>query len=441
MPRLAFRLILTLVIATSNLVLSGVTADADCVKLTPEEIADGWILLFDGHTTKGWSNSNLKLDQDPIEDGALTPYKRGAYYLMTDRVFADFVLSVDFKTSDKCNSGIFLRADPKRGMKLGNDTAWYAFEVAIDEAQESGHHATGALYDLVPVKKNLSKPVGEWNRARITCDRSLVRVEINGQVVSETDLDQWPVGGKRPDGTSTKFNYPMKPRARSGFIGLQDHGQPVWFKNIKIKPLHEEGFQSLFDGRSLDAWTARTAQGKPVALDKSSFGVTDDFAIECNGEEGAYWIVAPGGPYGDFTLRLEYRVDSGTNSGIFMRSSEDGHPAFTGLECQIIDDSGKEPSDKWTTGAIFDVVTPMRNASRAVGEWNEVEITMKGRHYVGFVNGFKVIDIDFDDPIFGEPIGKFKTPYNQLPLEGHIGLQSHGGKIWFRNLRVKRLQQ
>jgi hypothetical protein len=405
-------------------------------ELTPQEVADGWQLLFDGHSTKGWTNSNLKLDADPVENGTLTPYKRGAYYLMTDRIYSNFILSLDFKTSEKCNSGIFLRVDPKRGMETGNDTAWYAFEVAIDESHEAGLYATGAIYDLVPVAKNASRPVGEWNHLVVTCDDNIIIVELNGEVVSRMNLDEWPEANKRPDGNNHKFDYSMRDRTRSGFLGLQDHGFPVWFRNIKIKPLHEEGFVPLFDGHSLGKWTAFKEAGDEVPLENSDFHVTGDSAIHCDGKENSYWLRAPGGPYGDFTLRLEFRVAPGTNSGIFARATEGEHPAFSGLECQVIDDTDAKPTDTHTSGAVYDVLSPMRNASRKTGEWNELEIEMKGRHYVCHLNGFKVVDADFDH--FTRPYGKWKMAYKDLPLLGHLGLQNHGGEVWYRNVRIKR---
>jgi Domain of Unknown Function (DUF1080) len=413
----------------------GSAARANDNELTPKEVADGWQLLFDGQTTNGWTNSNLNLEADPIEDGALTPYKRGAYFLMTDRLFSDFILQLDFKTSENCNSGIFVRADPQRGLELAKDTAWYAFEVAIDETEESGYHATGAIYDLASVEKNVSRPVGEWNHLVVTCDRNLITVELNGEIVSRMNLDEWITPGQRPDGSNTKFNYSMRDRAHSGFIGLQDHGSPVWFKNIKVKPLHEEGFRPLFDGKTLQDWTALTESGEKVPLDQSDFRVTRDSTIDCAGDENSYWIRVPGGPYGDFTLRLEYRVSEGSNSGIFLRATEGEHPAFSGMECQVIDDASGGPTDTLTSGAVYDVLTPMRKASRRVGEWNELEIAMTGRKYVCRLNGMKVIDADFDT--FDIPYGKWPMPYSELPLVGHIGLQNHGGQVWFRNLRIK----
>ena len=81
------------------------------------------------------------------------------------------------------------------------------------------------------------KPTGEWNHIVLKCNKNLIVVKVNGEMVTEMDLDQWPVPGKRPDGTSHKFGVDYKTHPRKGYIGLQDHGADCWYKNIKLKPL------------------------------------------------------------------------------------------------------------------------------------------------------------------------------------------------------------
>ena len=98
-------------------------------------------------------------------------------------------------------------------------------------------HDTGALYDLVKPSKNAMKPVGEWNHLVITSDKNKIEIELNGEVVTRMDTTEWAKPNVRPDGTMHKFDVAYKDHPRKGFIGLQDHGSPCWYKNIKIKPL------------------------------------------------------------------------------------------------------------------------------------------------------------------------------------------------------------
>jgi hypothetical protein len=195
------------------------------------------------------------------------------------------------------------------------------------------------------------------------------------------------------------------------------------------------GFKDLFDGKSLEGWKAYANDGPEVGWDKSAFSVKDGM-LYCSGKGPDYWIVAPG-TYADVTLKLEYKLTGNANSGVFLRVPGNARPAFTGFEVQILGDHGDDPSSH-SCGAIYDVLTPMRDMNRPSGEWNQYEITNKGSQIVVILNGFKVIDADFSQ--LTEPIGKFSFPYSQLPKQGFIGLQNHGGEIWFRNIQIKTLQ-
>jgi hypothetical protein len=216
--------------------LATTKAKAQENRLTEAEQAEGWQLLFDGQTTRGWmSRKQEPLPASHVQDGSLNPHPCD-YMLIYDKPLDDFVLSLDFKISRKCNSGIFVRTWPLTP-RPGKDIGFNGIEVAIDDTREAGFHDTGAIYDLVEPSVNAMKPVGEWNHAKITCDRNLIEVEINGQVVTRMDLDQWTEPNKRPDGSDHKFDVAYKSHPRRGYIGLQDHGGNCWYRNIKLKSL------------------------------------------------------------------------------------------------------------------------------------------------------------------------------------------------------------
>ena len=81
------------------------------------------------------------------------------------------------------------------------------------------------------------KPAGEWNHIEVTCQKNLIDVELNGELVTSMDLDQWVEPNVRPDGSTHKFDIAYKDHPRKGYIGLQDHGNEVAFRNLRIKPL------------------------------------------------------------------------------------------------------------------------------------------------------------------------------------------------------------
>ncbi|MBI3839897.1 MAG: DUF1080 domain-containing protein [Planctomycetia bacterium] len=204
--------------------------------LTDAEQKDGWLLLFDGSSLAGWMTSSQKPSQRPVEEHAINPHKCGGYMMIHEKPWGDFSLALDFKISNGCNSGVFIRTFPLTP-RAGKDVGFNGLEVAIDDTTGAGFHDTGAIYDLVKPRKNAMKPVGEWNHMVITCDKSLISVELNGAMVTQMDLDQWTAKNKRPDGSEHKFDVVYKDHPRNGYIGLQDHGGECWYKNIKLKPL------------------------------------------------------------------------------------------------------------------------------------------------------------------------------------------------------------
>ena len=227
------RLNLIIVAALSLAASASLAADND---LTAEEKTDGWQLLFDGKTLDGWQTSSQKPSLRPVEEGCLNPHKCGGYMMIHEKVWGDYVLSLDFKISPKCNSGLFIRTFPLTP-RPGKDVGFNGIEIAIDDTTTAGFHDTGAIYDLVKPTKNAMKPAGEWNHMVVTCDKALIAIELNGEKVSQMNLDEWPEPNKRADGTAHKFDVAFKTHPRQGYIGLQDHGANCWYKNIKLKPL------------------------------------------------------------------------------------------------------------------------------------------------------------------------------------------------------------
>jgi hypothetical protein len=132
---------------------------------------------------------------------------------------------------------------------------------------------------------------------------------------------------------------------------------------------------------------------------------------------------------------MEFKLAKGANSGIFLRA-QPNDPVYRGFEVQVLDDFGDSPN-KNGSGSIYDVVTPMFNLARPAGEWNSYDITVRGTNVVVIMNGWKVIDTDL--ALMTEPLGKFPVAYADLPREGLLMLQDHGGEVWYRNILLKRL--
>jgi hypothetical protein len=204
--------------------------------LSPAERAAGWQLLFDGKTTAGWRG--WKEDTMPsgwqVVDGALTRVA-AAGDIVTTHQYKDFELTLEWNVSPGGNSGIFYRAGEQ-------DSAiyWSAPEMQVlDDARhpdgKSRLTAAGADYGLYPAPAGIVKPAGQWNRARIIVQGRHVEHWLNGVRLLQYEL--WsPDWEMRVQGS--KFApHPYYGRNPEGYIGLQDHGDRVAYRNIKIRVL------------------------------------------------------------------------------------------------------------------------------------------------------------------------------------------------------------
>lgn len=201
---------------------------------------------------------------------------------------------------------------------------------------------------------------------------------------------------------------------------------------VCCEDLREKEKDVLFDGKTFRGWTPFTESGEEVAIPESGFSIQDGL-LHVNGKGKACWL-ATEGMYDDFLLHLECKLTENANSGIFLRClAPPGDPGYHGFEVQVLERHGRNPT-LHTAGAIYDVLTPMRNMVSKPDEWNTVEILCKESHVIVVWNGFKVIDSDFSQ--LTEPIGKWDMPYSKIPPKGRIGVQNHGDELWYRNLWI-----
>ena len=191
--------------------------------------ADDGKELFNGKDFTGWQNADGEAPVAGwiVEDGAMVRQER-AGDIWTKERFGNFVLEVEFKTQG--NSGIFIRTDNPR------DNVQTGIEIQVDKPSNPGKHSVGCFYDLVAPSKDVTKK-DDWNKAVITAKDNLLTVEMNGEKITEMDLDKWTESGANPDGSRNKFRTALKDFKREGHIGFQDHGAWVAYRNVRIQVL------------------------------------------------------------------------------------------------------------------------------------------------------------------------------------------------------------
>jgi hypothetical protein len=219
--------------------------------LSAKEKEEGWILMFDGKTTSGWRGYDMEAFPDTgwyIEDGMLVCSNSGKGEagfggdIIYDKQFTNFHLKLDWMIEAGGNSGIFFLARELPGKKI-----WYSapeMQILDNNSKhvdnllgKDGNRRAGSLYDLIPPDPQNAKGAMEWNSVEIISYEGTIAYFMNGENVLEFHLwtDEWKqmiANSKFPE-----FNPDFADVAKTGYIGLQDHGHAVWFKNIKIMEL------------------------------------------------------------------------------------------------------------------------------------------------------------------------------------------------------------
>ena len=217
--------------------------------LTAKEKKEGWVLLFNGNDFTGWRqcNGTAMPVNWVIEDNAMKVFtgegkKPGSGangdIIFSDKKYSNFELSIDWKASKMANSGIFFNIREVPGQAI-----YYAApEVQVLDNVDAtdnkiASHLAGSLYDIIAADPKTVNPAGEWNTIVIAVKNGKVTHTQNGVKVVEYEM--WTPQWDEMVANSKFKSFPgwKEGIAKEGYIGLQDHGYPVWFRNIKIREL------------------------------------------------------------------------------------------------------------------------------------------------------------------------------------------------------------
>lgn len=234
--------------STSNdTTVNATTVPASDNSLTPAEQSDGWLLLFDGKTKNGWHVYNNKSDGSAwvVTDGTLhlNPREKtdgknaGRGDIITAEEYENFHLSLEWKLDTGGNSGIifYVKEEPKYENTYNTGPEMQVLDNERHADAKINKHRAADLYDLVSSSPETVKKAGEWNKAEIISDKGVLEFRLNDTKVLTTTL--WDDNWKKMLAGSKFKQWPDFGTFKSGKIALQDHGDPVWFRNIKIKKL------------------------------------------------------------------------------------------------------------------------------------------------------------------------------------------------------------
>ncbi|MFT5733890.1 MAG: hypothetical protein ACJA2W_001262 [Planctomycetota bacterium] len=424
----------------------------------------GWVNLFDGKTLDGWSEKGGPYDGDAdwtIEDGVIVGREaegaRGGL-LYTDELFGDFEFECDVKINAPFDSGIFVRMLPKkRGAQFTLDDR--------PGGELFGIYSNGYLFHQSG--GDAAWRSGEWCHTRVRCVGHPMHLMgwIDGKLVVDYQV---------PAGMDEAFTP-------EGRIGIQVHGgmndpedAAVRFKNLRARRLpaaagdvfttdsnglmgltaagEARGWQPLFNGVNLDGWLPAGAQGPLTAEEFEAAGYrAKGGVLEALHHGTAGVIRTERTNFRNFALRMDFQLTKLANSGVYLRSVDDGtNPSFNGAEVQILDDfnweaaSGSKLAPYQFTGGLYGSVAPAKSALRPIGEWNTYLITCVGTRMNCALNGTLLWDVDTATL---EP--KSGPAFADRAMAGFIGMQRHGSAAEsenevgasFRNIFIRELPE
>jgi hypothetical protein len=423
---------------------------------------DGWVNLFNGKDLTGWKQLNGEAKYT-VENGVIvgtTVLNTPNSFICTEKNYSDFVFEVDLLVEPDMNSGIQFRSESKSDYNNGR-VHGYQCEVDPSARAWSGgiydEARRGWLYTLeLNPKAQPALKMGEWNRYRIECIGNSIKTWINGVACSHVIDDMTP----------------------TGFIALQVHGigknkekegQQIKWKNVRIKTTNlkpspaegiyvvnlipnnlsdaekEQGFELLFDGKSLDQWKV-AATGEPV---KKGWEIINNelVANPANGTKGGGGILTKK-EYSSFELKFDFKLTEGANNGIKYGIGNNGKEI--GLEYQILDDEKHPDAKQGVVGnrklaSLYDLI-PSETEPRfvnKVGEWNQGRIVVFPDNTVQhWLNGRKVVEYKRGSAIYKALVARSKyaefKDFGMAP-KGPILLTDHQDEVFFRSIKIKEL--
>lgn len=388
--------------------------------------ASSWKSLFDGTSTSSWRQFRGK--EFPakgwaVENGALRHIAgAGGGDLTTVDEYGDFDLRFEWKVAEGANSGVMYRSSEGESAPWATAPEYQVLDDAKHADGKDPRTAAGSCYALYEAAGKVLKPVGEFNEGRVVAIGTRVEHWLNGLRVLafDTASEEWKAKVK-----GSKFKDMAKfATMAAGRIVLQDHGDDVWYRNIRIRSFSGGLPRRLLNGKDFTGWTHHV---EPAGSLESTWSMVDGVMV-CKGQPSGY--VRTQEDFDNFLLRVTWRFSPVTkadgNSGVLFRMSGPDKVWPKSLEAQLMSKSAGDffriggfnlEADAERTKGVK--TTRLHSAENPVGDWNHYEIEVDGGDVELRING-RVVNRGTKADL----------------TTGKICLQSEGVEIHFKDVEI-----
>ncbi len=426
-----------------------------------------WQDLFNGADLSGFTQKGGQADY-AVRGGAIvgsTVHDTPNSFLTTDRTYGDFILELDYLADSTMNSGIQIRS---HSYPWYMDGRVHGYQIEIDpsdRAWSAGIYDEAARGWLVPLTDNPQAQQAfkqhDWNHYRIEAIGDTLKTWINDVPAAYLIDDQSPdgfialqvhsIGDQQQAGTEILWKNVRILTDSLAKYSRKSPLTPVVTKNQLTYAEAQDDWQLLWDGATSAGWRGARLEGFPEAGWSMEDGVLR--VLSSGGAESAAGgDIVTLDTFGDFEMKVDFRITEGANSGIKYyvdtELNKDGGSAI-GLEYQILDDL-RHPDAKLgnqegsrTLASLYDLIAadPSKPANE-IGQWNTAYISSKDGHVEHWLNGVKVLEYERGSEAFRQLVAESK--YKVWPgfgeaVRGHLLLQDHGDQVDFRNIKIKPL--
>ncbi len=424
-----------------------------------------WVELFDGQTLEGWTQKGGEALYE-VRDETLvgtTIHSTPNSFLTTDSMYDDFILELEYKVDPSMNSGIQIRSNSFAYYRNGRV---HGYQVEIDPSDRAW---SGGIYDearrgwLYPLegkpKTQQAFKQNEWNHYRIEAIGDTIKTWVNDVptafLVDEKTtrgfigLQVHSIGDEQEAGTEIQWRNIRILTDNLQKYSRETSAEPIFTKNQLTISEEKNGWELLWDGKTSEGWRGARLDNFPESGWNIENGELTVLASG-GGESAAGGDIVTVDTYGEFELKVDFRLTEGANSGIKYYVDTDlnkGPGSSIGLEYQILDDAlhpdaklGNHEGSR-TLASLYDLIqADVNKPANNIGEWNSAYILSRDNHVEHWLNGVKVLEYERKSDTYRKLVSEskyVKWPNFGEAEKGHILLQDHGDLVSFKNIKIR----